>query len=239
MLQLYTIMFTNIVGYTRLVRQDEHILGKILQHHQKVHRESAAAYSGKQIHCHADGSLSLFDSASQAISAAIAIQEGCREPHHIPVRIGIHKGEVRHVREEIVGDSLNTAFRIRTIANGGSILISEDVYEKVKGRVDFIFKRLGLFNLKHTPDPVLLYVTGPTGSKLPGRDEFRDDASAPENSIAVLPFRDLSAGQNQEYLSQGMSEEIINNRRSGHRYHQSNSRYGSQEEYRLEDPLCE
>lgn len=211
MLQEYTIMFTDIVGYTRLIRQDEDIIGKILQHHQKVHRESVATQSGKLIQCRADGSLSLFKSAAQAISAAIAIQEGCRDPYKIPVRIGIHSGEVRHVGEEIVGDSLNTAFRIRTIANEGSILISENVYEEVKGRVDFIFKRLGLFNLKHSPDPVLLYATGKAGTKLPGRDEFRDDASAPENSIAVLPFRDLSAGQNQEYLGQGMSEEIINN----------------------------
>jgi TolB-like protein/class 3 adenylate cyclase len=211
MLQEYTIMFTDIVAYTRLIRQDEQILGEILQHHQKVHRDSVQAHSGKLIHCRADGSLSLFASASGAIRAAIDIQEGCRDPHQIPVRIGIHRGKVRHVGEEIVGDSLNTAFRIRTIATEGSILISEDVYEEVKGQVDLIFKRLGLFNLKHTPDPVLLYVTGSPDSSLPGREAFRDDSSPPENSIAVLPFRDLSAGGDQEYLGQGMSEEIINN----------------------------
>ncbi len=211
MLQEYTIMFTDIVGYTRLIRQDEQTLGEILRHHQKVHKDSVESHSGKLVQCRADGSLSLFESASQAIKTAIAIQEGCKYPHGIPVRIGIHKGEVRHIGEEIVGDSLNTAFRIRTIAIESSIVISEVVYEETEGQVDFIFKRLGLFNLKHTPNPVLLYVAGSPGSKLPGRESFKDDLSAPENSIAVLPFRDLSAEQDQQYLGEGMSEEIINN----------------------------
>jgi len=210
-MQEYTIMFTDIVGYTRLIRQDEQTLEKILEHHQKIHKETVEAHSGKLVQCRADGSLSLFESGSQAIKAAMAIQAGCRHPYSIPVRIGIHKGEVRHVGEEIVGDSLNTAFRIRTIAIEGSIVISEVVYEETMGQVDFTFKRLGLFNLKHTPDPVLLYVTGSPGSKLPGRELFKDDLSAPENSIAVLPFRDLSPGKDQQYLGEGMSEEIINN----------------------------
>jgi len=211
MMQEYTIMFTDIVGYTRLIRQDEQTLGEILRHHQIIHKECVEAHSGKLVQCRADGSLSLFESGSLAIKAAIAIQEGCQDPHGIPVRIGIHKGEVRHVGDEIVGDSLNTAFRIRTIAIEGSIVISEVVYEETNGHVDFTFKRLGLFNLKHTPNPVLLYVTGSPGTKLPGRESFKDDLSAPENSIAVLPFRDLSAGQDQQYLGEGMSEEIINN----------------------------
>ncbi|KPL12555.1 MAG: hypothetical protein AMS26_17095, partial [Bacteroides sp. SM23_62] len=179
--QDYTIMFTDIVAYTRLIRQDEQKLGQILRHHQKIHAASVEAHSGKLMQCRADGSLSLFASGSQAIRAAIDIQEGCRHPHSIPVRIGIHKGEVRHVGEEIVGESLNTAYRIRTIAIEGSILVSEDVYEELRGQVDLTFKRLGLFNLKHTPDPVLLYVAGPQDSTLPGREAFRDDSSAPEN----------------------------------------------------------
>lgn len=209
--QEYTIMFTDIVGYTRLVRQDEQKLGQLLRHHQKTHRESVEAHSGELIQCKADGSLSLFVSGDQALRAAIAIQEGSHHPHKIPIRIGIHTGEIRHVGEEIVGDSLNTAYRIRTMAKEGSILISEEVYDQVSGQVEFTFKRLGLFNLKHTPEPVLLYATGSMGSALPPRESFKDDTSTPENSIAVLPFRDLSPEQNQAYLGEGMSEEIINN----------------------------
>lgn len=87
MQQEYTIMFTDIVGYTRLIRQDKQILGEILQHHQKVHRESVETHSGRLVHCRADGSLSLFASGSQAIKAAIDIQEGCQDPHSIPVRM--------------------------------------------------------------------------------------------------------------------------------------------------------
>jgi TolB-like protein len=210
MQQVYTIMFTDIVGYTRLVRQDEETLGEILRHHQLIHRESVEAHSGELVHCRADGSLSLFRSCTQAIRAAIDIQEGCRDPHDIPVRIGIHKGPVRHVGEEIVGDSLNTAYRIRTIALSGSILISEDVYDALKGQVEFSFKRLGLFNLKHTPDPVILYAAGSRGADLPAREAFKEDTSTPRNSIAVLPFKDLSSGHDQAYLGEGMSEEIIN-----------------------------
>jgi adenylate cyclase len=207
----YTIMFTDIVAYTRLIRQDEQILGRILRHHQEIHRSSVEAHAGKLEHCRADGSLSLFATGAQALRAAIDIQSGCQDPHHIPVRIGIHKGPVRHVGDEIVGDSLNTAYRIRTIAMEGSILLSEDVYEEVRGQVEFAFKRLGLFNLKHTPEPVLLYAGGTPDSVLPGREAFRDDPALPENSVAVLPFKDLSAGHDQEYLAEGMSEEIINN----------------------------
>ena len=210
MMQEYTIMFTDIVAYTRLMRQDEQTLGTLLRHHQQIHRVSVEAHSGELVHCRADGSLSLFGSCDQALRAAIAIREGCGEPHNIPIRIGIHKGEVRHVGEEIVGDSLNTAYRIRTIANEGSILVSEEVYETVIGQVDFSFKRLGLFNLKHTPDPMLLYAAGSRGEDLPAREAFRDDTATRHNSIAVLPFKDLSSGRDQAYLGEGMSEEIIN-----------------------------
>jgi TolB-like protein len=205
------ILFTDIPGYTRLSREPQTLLSTILKPYKAAIASAVEQEGGQLVHCRADKSLSLYDTASRALSAAMAIQAAVKDKAGIVLRTGIHYGDVHFVDDEAIGESINTALRICGVAIEGSVLVSELVYEQVSGNVDFAFRRLGLFRLKHAPAPLMLFSSGKTGTDLPGRDAFPADEQVIENSIAVLPFRDLSPEQDQGYLGQGFSEEIINN----------------------------
>lgn len=207
----YFILFTDIPDYTRMSRDPAAGLSSILKSYKQALSSTVAELGGTLVHCRADKSLSLYKSANVALRAAHSIRESVQNNTGILLRSGIHYGEVRFLEDEAIGEAINTVLRICSVSIKGSILVSDLVYEQVSGNERYAFRRLGLFKLKHAPGPVLLYACGETGSDLPGRDAFPSDELVPDNSIAVLPFRDLSPEQDQGYLGLGFSEEIINN----------------------------
>ncbi|MCB0578121.1 MAG: adenylate/guanylate cyclase domain-containing protein, partial [Phaeodactylibacter sp.] len=119
--QLAAIMFTDIQGYTALMQQNEQKALQARSKHRRIFNSAMEKYNGKVLQYYGDGTLSIFDSAIDAVHCGIEMQLGFREAPSIPVRIGIHTGDIFFSEEEIVGDSVNVASRIESLAVAGSV----------------------------------------------------------------------------------------------------------------------
>jgi class 3 adenylate cyclase len=125
-------MFTDIVGYTSMMQRDEHAAMEAVRRHQEVLQKQVASHHGEVHNYYGDGSLSLFTSATQAMLCALEMQKQLLPDPCVLVRIGIHIGEIYIEGGKIFGDGVNIASRIESIGQGGLVLFSKDVCEKLK-----------------------------------------------------------------------------------------------------------
>ncbi len=165
--RLVAVMFTDMAGYTALMQTDEQqavaqrdlYMAAVERHHE--------AFGGRVVQRLGDGSFGMFPSALAAVQAAVAIQ---REVGGVPVRIGIHVGEVVVEAERLTGDPVNVAARIESFAVPGSILLSDTAYDQVKNRADVAVAPLGSFRLKNVGRPVELHAVALDGLVVPPRE---------------------------------------------------------------------
>ena len=134
--RLAAIMFTDIAGYTALMGKDEDKAIKVLDKNRKIHQQFIKGFKGKWLKEMGDGVLASFDSASDAIYCACAIQQAAKKSD-IPLRIGIHQGEVVFERGDVVGDGVNVASRIEASTEVGCISISETVNNEITNKNNF------------------------------------------------------------------------------------------------------
>ncbi|MEC3908536.1 FlgO family outer membrane protein [Tamlana sp. 2201CG12-4] len=132
--QLAAIMFTDIEGYTSLMQQDEGEAVLIRTRHRTTFEMTTEAYDGKIIQYFGDGTLSVFKSTIEAVECAIELQKAFYEEPKIPVRIGIHVGDIIQSKDDIIGDAVNVASRVESIGVAGSILISDKVNDQLKNK---------------------------------------------------------------------------------------------------------
>ncbi len=155
--RLAAIMFSDIVGYTRLMERDESAALRVLADNGKVHRRSIARNGGRLLKELGDGVLASFESVSKAVACAKEIQNAVETDDAYEIRIGIHLGEVIHAGHDVFGDGVNIASRIEGAAEPGTIVVSEAVYNNIKNKSDVIATDLGEQNLKHVADPIRLF----------------------------------------------------------------------------------
>lgn len=148
-------MFTDIVGYTALMESDEKAALAQVNMHQQTLNASVAMYEGEVIDYYGDGSLSIFDSVYDAVQCAREVQLGLKAD--VPLRIGLHIGEIVEKEGDIFGDGVNVASRIESAGVAGSILLSRYAYDKVKNQSDFDFVDLGSFQFKNVAEPMRVY----------------------------------------------------------------------------------
>ena len=154
--RLSAIVFTDIVGYTSLMGENEEAALNTLQKNERIHRQYFEKYQStyhKQI---GDGFLAIFDSVLQAAHACAYIQKACKA-ENINIRIGIHEGEVIFRDNDVYGDEVNIASRIESAANGGAIFISENVKRNLDNKTGIRVKFIKEFELKNVKDPINLY----------------------------------------------------------------------------------
>ena len=165
--QLAAIMFTDIEGYTSLMQHDEEQATAIRERHRNSFEVTTEAYGGKIIQYFGDGTLSIFKSTVEAVYCAIEMQKAFLEDPKIPVRIGIHVGDIMYSDEDIIGDAVNVASRIESCAVPGSVLISDKVHDQIRSHRDIHVKFLDAYELKNVDGAMPIFAISNDGLVVP------------------------------------------------------------------------
>ena len=129
-------------------------------------------HGGKILNDYGDGNLCSFSSATQAIQCALQIQQLLQTDLNVPLRIGLHVGEIIFDGEKVMGDGLNVASRIQSLCLANSILFSKEVFDKIKNQPEFNTVCLGLFEFKNVEEPMEVFALTNPGLKVPRREEM-------------------------------------------------------------------
>ena len=216
--RLAAILSADVVGFSRLMGLDEAgTLSRLNALRRELIDPTIAAHAGRIVKLMGDGALVEFASAVDAVTCAIEIQRQLREhvaggseANPIQFRIGINVGDIIIEGEDILGDGVNIAARIEGIAEPGGISISEDAWRHLQGKVATSFVDAGEQNLKNIARPVRVYQLDLAPKAATSSDVPRPTpAQSDKTSIAVLAFNNMSGDSEQEYFSDGISEDII------------------------------
>jgi len=218
---LSAIMFTDIVGYTTMIGTDENLAIATVTYHKKIIEQFVSKFEGELIHFYGDGSLSIFRSATVAVDCAMAIQIEFKLKEPVPLRIGIHIGEILKKEGTIYGEGVNIASRIESLGQTGTILFSEYVYQKIRNHSKFKAELIGEFEFKNVEKPMTIYALSNDGFPIPKKETIKGklkvststeelDAAVVKKdmSIAVLPFENNSSIVDQQYFVEGIADEI-------------------------------
>ncbi len=177
--QLAAIMFTDIEGYTALMQQDEAKALIFRSRHREAFREITDKYKGKILQYYGDGTLSTFNSAIDAVKCGIELQLAYREEPRIPVRIGIHSADIIFREDGIIGDGVNVAARIESLAIPQSVLISEKVYDEVKNQAGIQAVSLGEFEFKNVSKAMEVFAIANPGLIVPEKEQIKGKSKIP------------------------------------------------------------
>jgi class 3 adenylate cyclase/TolB-like protein/Tfp pilus assembly protein PilF len=185
--QLAAIMFADIVGYTALMQEDEDRARAHRDRQREVLSSLVPHHHGEILQYYGDGALCVFSSAVEAVECAVEIQLELRKAPEVPLRIGVHTGDIVHDGEGVYGDGVNVAARIEALAAPGGILISGKVFDEIKNHPALSSVPLGPVHLKNVGNLVRVYGISNHGLAVPTGSEIREKTAeaAADDSTSV------------------------------------------------------
>jgi len=214
--RLSAVLAADLAGYSRLMGRDEEgTLARLMACRQACFDPKIAEHHGRIVKTTGDGLLVDFGSAVDAVRCAVEIQglvaksnAGVPNELRFQFRIGIHVGDIIIDEQDMFGDGVNIAARLEGIAEPGGVCISDDAYRQIRGKVEIAYDDMGPQELKNIAEPVRAWRARPENTESSiGRHEPIAHFDTP--SIAVLPFQNMSGDAEQEYLADGIVEDVL------------------------------
>ncbi len=215
--QLAAILSADAVGYSRRMAEDEAATAQTLRSHRDTIAGFVREHHGRVVNAVGDNLLAEFASAVDATACALDVQTelarreaGLSEDRRLRFRIGIHLGDLP-VEDEILGDAINIAARLEALAEPGGICASAAIVEQVRGKVQGAFEDLGEQQLKNIPAPVRAYRVRPLAAPPDGATAAPTPVPgfSGRPAIAILPFENRGTDPAQEFLADGIVEDLI------------------------------
>ncbi len=212
--RLAAIMAADVVGYSQLMEQDEAgTLTALKQRRREILQPLVAEHHGRIVKVMGDGVLVEFASAVNAVACAVELQKRMAaanaplpDARHILLRIGINLGDVIIEGGDLYGEGVNVAARLQELAEPGGICVTSKVHDEVRRKLDLAFEDAGEQTLKNIAEPLHIYRIAGERGREPATRHLPLPAKP---SIAVLPFTNMSGDPEQQYFSDGITEDVI------------------------------
>lgn len=171
--RLAAILFADIAGYTAMMQKDEMLAASLLHKFHSTMKSEVPQFNGQVVQFFGDGCLSIFDSSVDAIHCSITIQKICKADPYVPLRIGLHSGDIYFTADNAFGDSINITSRIESMGVPGAILVSKKMQEEVKNQASIKLVSLGNFDYKHVDDSLEVFAVANEGIIVPNASQLK------------------------------------------------------------------